>query len=141
MGMGFRVLGPVEAIADGTVVPTDGERPRVVLAGLLTHPGQRVSVAQLTRWLWDDDGPRNARAAIQTYVSRLRRALGTADVLRTEQGGYRLAVADDAVDLTRFRAAAARGWAAADRGEHADAVAAFDAALAEWSGEPLSNVA
>ncbi|HWD00941.1 MAG TPA: BTAD domain-containing putative transcriptional regulator [Amycolatopsis sp.] len=140
MGMGFRVLGPVEAIADGTVVPTDGERPRVVLAGLLTHPGQRVSVAQLTRWLWDDDGPRNARAAIQTYVSRLRRALGTADVLRTEQGGYRLAVADDAVDLTRFRAAAARGWAAADRGEHADAVAAFDAALAEWSGEPLSNV-
>lgn len=140
MGLGFRVLGPVEAIVDDAVLPTDGERPRVVLAGLLTHPGQRVTVAQLARWLWDDDGPRNARAAIQTYVSRLRRALGVADVLRTEQGGYRLAVADDAVDLTRFRGAAGRGWAAAGRGEHAEAVAAFDSALAEWSGEPLANV-
>ncbi|WIV52881.1 BTAD domain-containing putative transcriptional regulator [Amycolatopsis nalaikhensis] len=62
-------------------------------------------------------------------------------MLRTEQGGYRLLVPDDALDLTRFRSAAARGWATASRGAHADAVAAFDAALAEWSGEPLSNVA
>lgn len=140
MGLGFRVLGPVEALAGDIVLPTDGERPRVVLAGLLTHPGQRVTIAQLTRWLWDDDGPRNARAAIQTYVSRLRRALGAADVVRTEQGGYRLAVAGDAVDLTRFRDAAERGWAAAGREEHSAAVSAFDAALGEWSGEPLANV-
>ncbi|MEV6639340.1 BTAD domain-containing putative transcriptional regulator [Amycolatopsis sp. NPDC051371] len=140
MGLGFRVLGPVEAMAGDIVLPTDGERPRVVLAGLLTHPGQRVTIAQLTRWLWEDDGPRNARAAIQTYVSRLRRALGAADVVRTERGGYRLAVADDAVDLTRFRDAAGRGWAAAGRGEHSEAVSAFEAALGEWSGEPLANV-
>ncbi|MCR6489816.1 AfsR/SARP family transcriptional regulator [Amycolatopsis sp. OK19-0408] len=140
MGLGFRILRPVEVRADGVVVAPDGDRPLVVLAGLLTHAGQRVTVTQLTRWLWDDDRPLNARAAIQTYVSRLRRALGNTDVLQTEQGGYRLTAPDDAIDLIRFRSAAAQGWARSERGAHAEAVAAFDSALAEWSGEPLSNV-
>ncbi len=140
MELTFQVLGPVRAVEDGITLPTEGERPLVVLAGLLTHPGQEVGVAQLTRWLWDGDGPRNARASVHTYVSRLRRMLSTADVLRTGLGGYRLDVPENAVDLTRFRSAAARGWAAAERGAHAEAVAAFETALAEWSGEPLSNV-
>ncbi|WP_337824186.1 AfsR/SARP family transcriptional regulator [Amycolatopsis sp. A1MSW2902] len=66
MELTFQVLGPVRAVEDGITLPTEGERPLVVLAGLLTHPGQEVGVAQLTRWLWDGDGPRNARASVHT---------------------------------------------------------------------------
>ncbi|MEU4251316.1 BTAD domain-containing putative transcriptional regulator [Amycolatopsis sp. NPDC026612] len=135
----FRVLGPAEVTADGRPVPLGGSRPLIVLAGLLLRANRVVPVDELGRWLWDDDR-RRSKGALQTYVLRLRRALGDQVAIRTESGGYLIEVADDRLDLGRFRALAVRGKAAMDRGESRRAAAHFAEALAQWRGPALLNV-
>lgn len=135
----FRVLGPAEVTADGHPVPLGGSRPLIVLAGLLLRANRVVPVDELGRWLWDDDR-RRSKGALQTYVLRLRRALGDQVAIRTESGGYLIELDDELLDLSRFRARAARGKAAMDRGESHQAAAHFAEALAQWRGPALLNV-
>ena len=135
----FRVLGPAEVTADGHPVPLGGSRPLIVLAGLLLRANRVVPVDELGRWLWNDDR-RRSKGALQTYVLRLRRALGDEVVIRTESGGYLIELDDDLLDLSRFRALATRGKAAMDRGESRRAAAHFAEALAQWRGPALLNV-
>ncbi len=135
----FRVLGPAEVTADGRPVPLGGSRPLIVLAGLLLRANRVVPVDELGRWLWNDDR-RRSKGALQTYVLRLRRALGDQVAIRTESGGYLIELDDDLLDLTRFRALAVRGKAAMDRGESRRAAALFAEALAQWRGPALLNV-
>ncbi|MEV6830129.1 BTAD domain-containing putative transcriptional regulator [Amycolatopsis sp. NPDC051102] len=139
MVLDFRVLGPAEVTADGRPVPLGGSRPLIVLAGLLLRANRVVPVDELGRWLWNDDR-RRSKGALQTYVLRLRRALGDQVAIRTESGGYLIEVDDDLLDLTRFRALAVRGKAAMDRGESRRAAAHFAEALAQWRGPALLNV-
>ncbi|MFF0143908.1 DNA-binding SARP family transcriptional activator [Amycolatopsis sulphurea] len=138
--MDFRVLGPAEVRAGGEVVPLGGSRPLIVLTGLLLRANRVVSVDLLSHWLWTDD-QRRSKGALQTYVLRLRRALGEAVQIRTERDGYLLQVDENAVDLLRFRHRADLGRTAAERGEHRQAAALFEDALAEWRGPALQNVA
>ena len=135
----FRVLGPAEVTADGRALPLGGSRPLIVLAGLLLRANRVVPVDELSRWLWDDDS-RRSKGALQTYVLRLRRALGDRVAIRTESGGYLIEVDEQALDLTRFRALAARGKSALDRGESRQAAGLFAEALAQWRGPALLNV-
>ncbi|WP_206785288.1 AfsR/SARP family transcriptional regulator [Amycolatopsis sp. MtRt-6] len=139
MVLDFRVLGPAEVTADGRPVPLGGSRPLIVLAGLLLRANRVVPVDELGRWLWNDDR-RRSKGALQTYVLRLRRALGDQVAIRTESGGYLIELDDDLLDLSRFRALAARGKAALDRGESRQAAAHFAGALAQWRGPALLNV-
>ncbi|MGW5746691.1 BTAD domain-containing putative transcriptional regulator [Amycolatopsis sp. NPDC003861] len=135
----FRVLGPAEVTADGRPVPLGGSQPLIVLAGLLLRANRVVPVDELGRWLWNDDR-RRSKGALQTYVLRLRRALGDQVAIRTESGGYLIELDDDLLDLTRFRALAVRGKAAMDRGDSRRAAALFAEALAQWRGPALLNV-
>ncbi len=139
MVLDFRVLGPAEVTADGRPVPLGGSRPLIVLAGLLLRANRVVPVEELGRWLWDDDR-RRSKGALQTYVLRLRRALGDQVAIRTESGGYRIELDDGLLDLSRFRALAARGKVALDRGESRQAAAHFAEALEQWRGPALLNV-
>ncbi len=139
MVLDFRVLGPAEVTADGRVLPLGGSRPLIVLAGLLLRVNRVVPVDELGRWLWDDDS-RRSKGALQTYVLRLRRALGDQVVIRTESGGYRIELEENALDLTRFRALAGRGRVAMDRGDARQAAGHFAEALAQWRGTALLNV-
>ena len=52
MSTEFRVLGPLEALADGTPVKLGGSWPRAVLAVLLLHSGQVVSTSLLIDEVW-----------------------------------------------------------------------------------------
>ena len=139
MVLDFRVLGPAEVTADGHPVPLGGSRPLIVLAGLLLRANRVVPVDELGRWLWNDDR-RRSKGALQTYVLRLRRALGDQVAIRTESGGYLIELDDDLLDLSRFRALATRGKAAMDRGESRRAAAHFAEALGQWRGPALLNV-
>ena len=139
MVLDFRVLGPAEVTADGRPVPLGGSRPLIVLAGLLLRANRVVPVDELARWLWNDDR-RRSKGALQTYVLRLRRALGGQIAIRTESGGYLIEIEDDLLDLSRFRALAVRGKAAMDRGESRQAAAHFAEALGQWRGPALLNV-
>ena len=128
--MEFRVLGAVEATADGAPVDLGSRKQRLVLAVLLLDAGRPVARDTLVDLLWPDDPPASARNTVQALISRLRavfRAAGGPG-LETEGHGYVLRADPDTVDAHRFTALARRARAADDE----TAIALLDEALALW---------
>ena len=70
---------------------------------LLLGRGRAVPKDRIAEDLWGEHQPRSAPAAIETYVSLLRRTVGR-QVIGTETGGYRVRADELAVDLDRFDA-------------------------------------
>src|SRR4051794_4638671 len=109
--MEFRVLGPVEAFAEGSPVDLGDRKQRLVLAVLLLEANQLVSVGRLVRILWQDRPPASARRIVQTHISRLRSTLTTLHDAAPESGltrcgeGYLLTCDPHRVDVHRFRSA------------------------------------
>jgi DNA-binding SARP family transcriptional activator/tetratricopeptide (TPR) repeat protein len=135
-----RVLGQLHARAGDAEPPLGPSRQRAVFAVLATNAGRAVSRDELIDAVWGDSAPASAGGSLHTYVSGLRRALGpAAGRLATVPGGYQLDVStSDVAEFTRLRdEATARLRDDDPRG----AVAALDAALALWRGEPYAGVA
>jgi tetratricopeptide (TPR) repeat protein/DNA-binding SARP family transcriptional activator len=120
-------------------------RERAVLATLVVHAGQVVPVDTLLRWVWPQDKPvpLDPRATLDTYISRLRRALArlpSSASLRAGPGGYRLDVDRTQVDYHQFRSLLeeARTFAGRDPGR---VVGLVECALWLWRGLPLADLA
>jgi DNA-binding SARP family transcriptional activator len=138
----FRVLGPVEVRAEGRPLAVAGLRQRALLAVLLLRAGEPVSRERVIADLWGERPPGGADKTVQAVVSRLRRALGSeAARLVTSSAGYRLRVEPDEFDLGRFERLCAEGRRALAAGRHERAAARLRAALGEWRGPPLADVA
>ena len=135
----YGILGTVEVrLDDGLVVRPTSQQQRRLLAVLIVEAGRSVSADRLVDAIWGDDLPSDSAGALRTQISRLRRALGRASAdVATEDRGYRLAVAGEDVDATRFERLVAEAGDATD----AEAVALLDAALAMWRGPALEDVA
>jgi DNA-binding SARP family transcriptional activator len=132
----YRLLGPLEVLADdGEPLVLGGQKQRGVLALLLLRANHVVSTESLIAALWGESPPRTAATSLQNVVSALRKLIG-ADALETRPPGYRLVVAEDAVDLVRFErlVASARGLEPAERADR------LREALALWRGEPLRDL-
>ncbi|MCE3555558.1 winged helix-turn-helix domain-containing protein [Pseudonocardia sp. RS11V-5] len=136
-----QLLGPVAVVVDGRARDVGRSSERALLALLALHAGTVVSTARLIDDLWGEQLPDDPANALQTRVSKLRRALTTAGVpgvVATRSPGYVLDVAPDRVDA--FRAAElveqARRTADPHRAEEL-----HTAALALWHGEPLAEFA
>ena len=142
--MDIRLLGVVEAGADGIPLPVGGPRQRAVLADLALHAGQAVPIGQLIDDLWGDWPPASAKSTLESYVYRLRQVLNASaaagGLLVTRPGGYLLDAAPEDIDALRFRDLAACGGAAAERGDAASAVRLVASALALWRGPALADV-
>ena len=122
MAVQVSILGAVEATLEGDPVDLGSPQQRTLLALLAIEVGRPVSVDRIVDALWPENPPPSAGKTIQTYVSRLRRALG-----------------DEAIER-RGNAYALR--AEVDAG-HVDALVArrrFAEALALWRGEALADV-
>jgi DNA-binding SARP family transcriptional activator len=130
----IRLLGPLEVVRDGVAVVLAGRRERSVLALLASNAGDPVSVDRLFAFLWADDAPRTAGKTLQTYVSRLRRALG-GDLLARREAGYALSVPRDAVDAVRFRDLLVQRRHLQQAGDDDRALAIYRRALDEWRGD------
>jgi DNA-binding SARP family transcriptional activator len=144
--MQFLVLGPLEVIADGGMVALSAAKQRTLLAALLVHANQVVTADGLIDALWEGQPPSSAAKTLQTYVSQLRRELepGSADgwrTLRTVEGGYRLHVARDRLDASRFERLAADGRRALHRADPATAAAWLREGLALWRGPAYGELA
>jgi predicted ATPase len=122
-----------------------GARPGDLLAALAQ---QRSGVAdrRLVDEVWGDDPPAVPGKALQVLVSRLRSLVG-ADVVTRYDGGYRLTLADDAVDawvLQRLVVDAARALADGDATEAlvwAEAAAGLVGSVGEAGGDgPLGSL-
>ncbi|OKI09201.1 hypothetical protein A6A06_00275 [Streptomyces sp. CB02923] len=139
------VLGPVRMLRGDEYLAIGSPQQRALLAVLVLRAGRVISEAELVDALWGDDPPRAAHAALHTYVSRLRKALGPdAEALVGEHGGYALRrTADTDLDVDLRRAddlvAAARDARAARDWDRARDL--LDSAVALWrSGEPLTGL-
>ena len=132
----FRILGPLEVIHDGRVVPLAGRMQRAALALLLLEAGEVVSVDRLVDALWGERPPRTAVASLQNSVSQLRKVVGS-EVLRTTPPGYVLVLEHGQLDVDRFTllVAEARSAGAEDRARR------LREALALWRGPPLAEFA
>ncbi|MBB5867485.1 DNA-binding SARP family transcriptional activator/Flp pilus assembly protein TadD [Allocatelliglobosispora scoriae] len=140
--MKWRLLGPVEAVVRGEQVPLGRPQQRAVLACLLLNANVVVSTEQLAEALWGGALPSSARTQVQVCVSRLRqltRAADVPDMIFSDSGGYRLELADDALDAAVFSALTADARRHADAGEHKRAAALLRQALALWRGPALAG--
>ncbi|MFI0963866.1 BTAD domain-containing putative transcriptional regulator [Streptomyces sp. NPDC021080] len=144
------LLGSVQVREDrdradctGSVPPTvvSGTRLRMLFARLALDCGRPVSVDALVDGLWGEDPPAEAGNALQSLVSRLRRALGGTARVESVSGGYRL-TADEAieVDAARFEELAADGRKQCAEGRYDEAAAVLREALGLWQGEALADI-
>jgi DNA-binding SARP family transcriptional activator len=143
--IGVRVLGPVEVTVDGAQADLGGPRQRCVLARLIAARGQVVSADRLIEDLYADEAPPRALAAVQSYVSHLRRALepGRAArehprVLITSPPGYAFRLDAPAVDAWSFEEEAHQ---AAGLGDPAAVHSRLGAALSSWRGAAYEEFA
>jgi DNA-binding SARP family transcriptional activator len=138
----FGLLGPL-LVRDGTRnVPVSAPRQRVLLAALLLSAGRVISLGALAETIWEGQPPAGARGALHTAVQRLRSTLdpSSTGLVETRPPGYLINVADGELDLRAFAALAARGHAAAEDGNWAQAAGLLREALGLWRGEPLADV-
>ncbi|MER5628729.1 BTAD domain-containing putative transcriptional regulator [Streptosporangium sp. NPDC002544] len=147
--MDFRVLGPVEVIADsGAVLDIGPYQQRLVLAMCVLAAPRPVGPNRMIDALWEDAPPPGALNTVQAYVSKLRRVFEPGrprevppKVLTSRPGGYVLDVPAAAIDLGRVREQVAEGRSLGAAGDHEGAVRELRLALGEWSGEPLDGLA
>jgi WD40 repeat protein/DNA-binding SARP family transcriptional activator len=139
--MEFRILGPLEVCNEAGAVPLRGGKPRTVLAVLLMHANEPVSADQLALALWGDGAPAGAAGTVQVHVSRLRKALGDAEVVTTTPAGYRLRVRPGELDAHRFEQLVERGRRALAAGQPQEASAILRQAASLWRGPPLADLA
>ncbi|MFF5081006.1 BTAD domain-containing putative transcriptional regulator [Actinoplanes sp. NPDC000266] len=130
------VLGSTEVEVDGSRADLGGRLPRRLVTALVAAEGRPMSAGALTEAVWGDEPPPSPVASLQAYVSRLRRALGNA--LQRSGDGYRLAVDD--TDAARFAAEVSRALSLLREDRPAEALRAFDSALARWRGEAFADL-
>lgn len=146
----FRLLGPMEIVFEGSALPLPGSAERALLALLLLSPGRTIPASMLIDRLWAESSlPVDPTNALQIRVSKLRRSLKAnqiSDLVTREGVGYRANVDPVTVDAIDFahRLRLARAATAAASGDDGPEVleanlAAYDAALELWCGEPLSD--
>ncbi|MFK0288157.1 BTAD domain-containing putative transcriptional regulator [Streptomyces sp. NPDC090499] len=140
--MRYRILGVAQASDDqGSPIPVGGPRLRALLTVLALHPARTLTPETLIEEIWaaDDDPPQDAPAALQALVGRLRRALGR-DSIASTPGGYRLAAAEDDIDLHVFERQVREGTDALAVGDPATAHRVLTDALALWRGPALADL-
>jgi ABC-type transport system substrate-binding protein/DNA-binding SARP family transcriptional activator len=131
----FSILGPIEVHGDDGPLPLGGPRQRAVLGALLLRPNAVVSRDELIAAAWDERPPTSVQQSLDTYVSRLRRLLGS-DRLERRSPGYVIHVADGELDLQRFESLVARARDA----EPATATGLLSEALELWRGPALADL-
>jgi WD40 repeat protein/serine/threonine protein kinase/DNA-binding winged helix-turn-helix (wHTH) protein len=135
----FRLLGPLEVRSHDGPIPLGGAKQRVVLAHLLLRANALVPADRLIDEVWGDGPPPAARNVLQTYVSRLRKAVG-AERLERRPSGYVLHADPSEIDAHRFDALVreARRKAPTDP---ASGVQLYREADALWRGPALDDLA
>jgi DNA-binding SARP family transcriptional activator len=136
----LRLLGPVEASADGQPINLGPRKQRLVLAILALEAGRPVEVSRIVDLLWPREPPRTAGHAVRVCVSALRAAFAGVGGLeiRTRGSGYMLAADPMTIDVHLFRALVSQAGSAHDDPAR---VRLLRQALDLWGGPPLGDAA
>jgi DNA-binding SARP family transcriptional activator len=125
----------LEVVDGDTPLAFGRGKERALLAVLLVHANEPVSVDRLVDQLWGDSRPETAAKAVQIYVSRLRGRLDP-DRIATTPGGYQLRVGEGELDADSFQRLGAEGRSAGDP-ESAERL--LTEALSLWRGPALAD--
>ena len=131
------LLGPLAVSVNELPVSLTAGRLRALLAVLALSAGRVVSVDHLATAVWaDENPPGNVRRSVQTYMARLRSALGAGSI-GSAPAGYVLRADPEHVDALRFvrlvSTASETSDAAVKRMRLAEA-------LDLWRGKPFEGV-
>ncbi|WP_370932261.1 BTAD domain-containing putative transcriptional regulator [Amycolatopsis sp. cg13] len=126
------LLGAVQVSRGDAVLPVSGARLQALTARLALAGGRPVEPSVLVDAIWAEDPPADPAHALQALVSRLRRTLGSADVVAQVAGGYRLAVEPADVDVLRFEHLIVAGRDHSRAGERLAAADVLGEAVALW---------
>ncbi|MGH4000596.1 MAG: AfsR/SARP family transcriptional regulator, partial [Pseudonocardiaceae bacterium] len=139
------ILGPLRVLGDQGCIEVSSAKERLTLAMLVVHANEVVSADRLIEVLWSGEPPATAANTVQTYISRLRRALEPGRAARAKNGvictrgqGYTLAIEPDAVDAVRFERLVQVGGNALP-GDPERAADLLRQGLALWRDEPLAE--
>ncbi|ACU70901.1 transcriptional regulator, SARP family [Catenulispora acidiphila DSM 44928] len=140
--MQYTVLGPVGIRSHDVFHAAGTAKEQGVLAILLMERGHSVSTQTLADRLWERP-PEQFRATLQAHISRLRRRLREAseqaEVIASNQAGYRIDVPADQVDVHYFDLLVSRAQAHA--GQDPDSARELlREAEGLWNGEPLAGL-
>lgn len=140
--MEFRLLGKLEALADGQQAPLGPRKRRAILAVLLLHANEVMPAERLVELVWGNDSPRTAIHAVHNHVSQLRKVLVEAvdgPVIETVSPGYVLRAESASIDAARFELLVAEGRRAISDGDRRRGRESLQTALDMWRGEPLAD--
>lgn len=147
MTVRFRLLGSIEVTADDQTITLGHMQLRCMLTVLLVGANQAITVDELIDRIWPEGRlPRQPRRAVQHNIPLLRRALAPVPgvALTRHDGGYRLSVEPDTVDLHRFHALLAQARAVQRREppgqDDQRAAELLQQALSLWRGEPFADL-
>ncbi|MFI6172355.1 AfsR/SARP family transcriptional regulator [Nocardia sp. NPDC051052] len=142
----YGVLGSFTAWWDDREIELGPAKQQAVLAALLLEMNRPVSVNAIIDGVWGEHPPSDARNGVQTYVSRLRRALAprrrvAEPALVRADTGYVLHGDPSLSDHVAFDRLIATAERCRRDSDLAAAAGHTDAALALWRGEPFSGLA
>lgn len=136
-----RLLGPLEIRSRGSVVPLGGGRSHRLAAMLLLNANNVVSTDRLVDVLWET-APQSARQQVHNAVRVLRQRLAGVEgvTVATAPPGYRIELADECLDLARFRALVRLAQTAADANRLPEAIEYLTQACGLWRGSALAGL-
>ena len=145
--MDYRILGPLEVLAGDRPVELGGQKQRALLAILLLHANEPVSVDGLIDGVWGGRSPATAvkttRAISRVCAGRWQgepKTDGSPNQMLVTRGhGYLLRVEPGELDIDRFRALVEQGRRALAAGDPAQAAGVLRAGLELWRGPPLAD--
>jgi DNA-binding SARP family transcriptional activator len=98
----FQILGPVTVLdPSGVDLTPRSAHQRTLLADLIIHANQVVSIDRLLDDLWGERPPVTARSSLHNLVSHLRKALGAETVI-TRAPGYAILIQPEQLDSVCF---------------------------------------
>ncbi|EFL27936.1 regulatory protein DnrI [Streptomyces himastatinicus ATCC 53653] len=150
-GKSVQVLGMLRIADDGEVESLAlAHKPRTVLAMLVAHPDQVVSLPALVRELWGDHPPASALRVVQTYILQARKALSQAtrlpikviiqEALTTHAGGYMFSESFARLDYRIYQGLVDSGRKALANGDLSAGVSYLGDALGIWRGSAFADV-
>jgi DNA-binding SARP family transcriptional activator len=133
----FQILGPVTVVDPrGVDLTPRSSHQRTLLADLIIHANQVVSVDRLVDDLWGERPPVTARSSLHNLVSYLRKALG-ADTVITRAPGYAILIQPEQLDSVCFE----RLMQKASTQEPRKRIRSLEDALGLWQSEqPMLDV-
>ncbi len=136
--MRIKILGPLELTDDGGTLTIGGPRQQRVLACLLAAAPDFLTVDRLIDEVWGEDAPATAAHVISTYISNLRKALGSR--IRSDGRRHRIDNSTDEVDAAQFAELLELGRSLLGT-DPSRALTVLEEALSLWSGRPFAELA